>query len=194
MVRKAKNSEDRKDELLQIGIRVFLEGGTKHVSIQKVVQEAGVATGLFYYYFKSKEDFIEQAIAQYIENYVADLEQTVSNKNTSVLNRLYSLMEQFKIRFCEANEIINDELLQTPQHLALEGYIVQRLHPIITDFLEEGNQNGSFNISVPDVTALFLVCGMIGILQRAQFADSNCVYSEARRLVFTILSITEEEK
>ena len=53
MPRVVKDPEERKEELLQIGIRFFLQGGAKNVSIQKVVNEANVATGLFYYYFET---------------------------------------------------------------------------------------------------------------------------------------------
>lgn len=53
MSRIVKDPEERKEELLQIGIHFFLQGGAKNVSIQNVVKEANVATGLFYYYFKT---------------------------------------------------------------------------------------------------------------------------------------------
>lgn len=55
MSRIVKKPDIRRQELLDIGIKLFFEAGGKGVSIQEVVKQAEVATGLFYYYFKSKD-------------------------------------------------------------------------------------------------------------------------------------------
>ena len=61
MTRTVKKPDIRRQELLDIGVKLFFEAGKKEISIQEVVKQANVATGLFYYYFKSKNDFIDEA-------------------------------------------------------------------------------------------------------------------------------------
>ena len=62
MSRIVKKPDIRRQELLDIGIKLFFEAGGKGVSIQEVVKQAEVATGLFYYYFKSKDEFLDEAL------------------------------------------------------------------------------------------------------------------------------------
>ena len=60
MARTVKKPDIRRQELLDIGIKLFFEVGEKGISIQQVVKQADVAIGLFYYYFKSKEEFLDE--------------------------------------------------------------------------------------------------------------------------------------
>ncbi|MCL1964863.1 MAG: TetR/AcrR family transcriptional regulator [Firmicutes bacterium] len=191
MPRIIKKPEERKEELLQIGIRFFLQGGGKNVSIQKVVHEANVATGLFYYYFKTKEDFIEQALERYAYDYIIALEKIVGSKSVPVLERLDSLMKQLNSRFREVLKINDDALLNTPWHLALEELIIQRAHKTIAAFVQEGWESGHFRVSDPGITALYLLCGLMGVLLRADASNSDKAHEEIGRLVFYTLGLEQ---
>ncbi|TCL55028.1 TetR family transcriptional regulator [Kineothrix alysoides] len=190
MSRTVKDPEERKEELLQIGIDLFLQGGDKNVSIQKVVNRADVATGLFYYYFKTKEEFIEQAHERYLHDYVVDLEKIVCDKEMPVMDRLEFLLKQFNNRFYEVAKMYQSAPPDHPKHFALlEGLIVSKLHQTITGFVKEGCEAGFFKVADPELTALFVVCGLTGILQRINFIENGDANEEIRRLVFSILSI-----
>jgi AcrR family transcriptional regulator len=187
-----KDSEERKEELLQIGIQLFLQGGTKSVSIQNVVKEAKVATGLFYYYFKNKEDFMQQSLERYAYDYIIKIRKIVENKNLPILERLDSLIIQLNIRFGEVIKINNDELLNTPHHLALEEAIIQQAHKMMSGFIREGNESRYFRVSDPDLTALYLVCGLMGALLRTSESNSDKTNEEIKRLVINTLAVDEK--
>ena len=190
MSRIVKDPEERREELLQIGIRFFLQGGDINVSIQKVVKEANVATGLFYYYFKTKEEFLEKAHERYLHDYVGHLEEIIRNKNIAVMDRLNLLLEQFGIRFREVSRMYQDKPPNNPKHFAiLESLIINKLAESVTVFVKEGCETGCFHTASPDLTALFVVCGLVGILQRIHFVDSCRADEEIRRIVLTALSI-----
>ncbi len=190
MSRTVKDPEERKEELLQIGIDLFLQGGDKNISIQKVANRADVATGLFYYYFKTKEEFIEQAHERYLHDYVVDLEKIVCDKKISVMDRLEFLLKQFSTRFYEVAGMYQSAPSNHPKHFALlEGLIVSKLHKTVTGFVKEGCEAGFFKVADPELTALFVVCGLAGILQRINLIKNGDANEEIRRLVFSILSI-----
>ncbi len=44
----SKKPDIRRQELLDIGVKLFFEAGEKEISIQEVVKQANVATGLFF--------------------------------------------------------------------------------------------------------------------------------------------------
>lgn len=191
MSRVVKEAEERKEELLKIGLRFFLQGGSKNVSIQKVVNEANVATGLFYYYFKTKEDFINQALQRYLDDYIINLERIAGNKDVPILKRLDLLMKQFNVRYDEVIRVNDDEIIDTPQHHVLEGLIIQRAHKTMAEFIKEGWESGCFAIIDPGTTAFYLICGLMGTLLRANASNSNKANEEIKRLVFSTLSINE---
>lgn len=52
-----------KEKLLSVGFPMLKEFGMIHMSIPKIAASAGIGTGTFYRFFKSKEDYIYQVIA-----------------------------------------------------------------------------------------------------------------------------------
>ena len=54
--RNVKDPEERKRELINIASRLFEKYGYEKVSVRDILAEVNGAPGMFYYYFKSKED------------------------------------------------------------------------------------------------------------------------------------------
>ena len=67
MPRTVKDPEERKGELLDTAMRLFAEKGYDNVSVRSVAREAGVASGLAYHYFDSKQRLFDAAIGHYAE-------------------------------------------------------------------------------------------------------------------------------
>ena len=67
MPRTVKDPEERKAELLDTAMRLFAEKGYDNVSVRSVAREAGVAPGLAYHYFDSKQRLFDAAIGHYAE-------------------------------------------------------------------------------------------------------------------------------
>ena len=49
----------KKQEIVEISKNLINEKGVNNVSIRDIVKSVGMAQGLFYYYFKSKEEILE---------------------------------------------------------------------------------------------------------------------------------------
>lgn len=63
--RTVKEAGERRVELLETAMRLFAERGYDNVSVRAVAREAGVAPGLAYHYFDSKERMFAEAIEHY---------------------------------------------------------------------------------------------------------------------------------
>ena len=56
---KGEKGERRRNELLKIAYRMFIEKGYDNTSIDEIIATAGIAKGTYYYYFPSKEATLE---------------------------------------------------------------------------------------------------------------------------------------
>lgn len=66
MKRNSKKPEVRKQELIEIAAKLFAEKGYEAVSVRDILEVVNGAPGMFYYYFKSKQDIYVAAMEQYI--------------------------------------------------------------------------------------------------------------------------------
>ena len=59
MAARADRQADRRRQILQAAVKVFAEKGFHASRVGDVAEEAGIAYGLVYHYFESKEDLLE---------------------------------------------------------------------------------------------------------------------------------------
>ena len=66
---------DRRGELLQAAVRVFARDGFHGARVGDIAEEAGVAHGLLYHYFRSKEEVLETIFRSSWEELVRETER-----------------------------------------------------------------------------------------------------------------------
>lgn len=64
MARTPRIAEDRREQIIDAAMRVFAEKGFARATNRDIAHEAGITTGLIYYYFKSKEDLLRAALEE----------------------------------------------------------------------------------------------------------------------------------
>ena len=73
MSRITKEPEVRRQEILDTAMKLFYEKGYEKTSITDIAREMGVAQGLCYRYFSSKEMIFDSALDQYAKMQAAQL-------------------------------------------------------------------------------------------------------------------------
>ena len=66
MARISKAPEVRRQELLNTAMELFARQGYEETSMSDIARAAGVAQGLCYRYFDSKQKLFQEAMAQYV--------------------------------------------------------------------------------------------------------------------------------
>lgn len=78
------NKQEKKDKLLSSAYKLFCTKGINNTSIQDIVEDAGVAKGTFYLYFKDKYDLQEILV---IKKSYTLFNEALNKLNTDVIKR-----------------------------------------------------------------------------------------------------------
>ena len=77
-MREKKNPDERKQEIIQVAGELFATNGYKKTQVKDIVQSIGVAQGLFYYYFKSKEEVMAAVAEEYAAEIINEIEKNIN--------------------------------------------------------------------------------------------------------------------
>lgn len=88
MTRTVKEPEERRRELLACAMRLFAEQGYDNVSVRAVARAAGVAPGLAYHYFDSKQALFSAAIEDYARRCAEDVCRIFDERDAPLDERL----------------------------------------------------------------------------------------------------------
>ncbi|MCR5604394.1 MAG: TetR/AcrR family transcriptional regulator [Lachnospiraceae bacterium] len=139
-----KKGERRKQELLKIAYRMFIEKGYENTSIDEIIAEAGIAKGTYYYYFESKEATLEAVIDMMIEEEVGRAKEALET-SLPVPKKLVSVIYSFRPAQDEQG-IVNalDAKENIVMHEKVNRRIVEEAVPLLTEVVEEGISQGIF--------------------------------------------------
>lgn len=91
--------EQRREQLLDLGVRLFANHSLDEISIDVVAREAGISRGLLYHYFGDKMAFREAVVRRAAEALVA---QTAPPETGEPVERLLASMTAY-VDFVDAN-------------------------------------------------------------------------------------------
>lgn len=154
-MRISKNGDIRKQELLDAALKLFYEKGYERTSVNDIIDVVEVTKGAFYYYFKSKEEVLENIAWQQAEKLIEIAKQAANEEYLDAagkINRLISLAQGYKTANIEQRMKIF-KVMNTDDNIKLGRRMfentVKLSLPIIQEIVEQGNREGVFNVSFP---------------------------------------------
>lgn len=100
MQKKAIKDNARKNDILKAASKCFIADGFEGTSIRRIMDEAGAEVGLFYYYFKSKDDIY----SAFIESLFTDYKQKITAMTQNAVRAPYTaLTDAFGLFTAEAD-------------------------------------------------------------------------------------------
>lgn len=198
MTRVSKPPQERKSEILSAALELFLQNGYENTSVSDIVERVGVAQGLFYYYFRTKEEVYHAAMEQYADECTARLIAIVQEKSSffEKIERVLELMEGYVV--VSARVTVNPKTL--PERLDMDTrlsiHVAQALVDPVAAILEELNQTESIQIENPEFTATFLIFGIFGLIHGNPDHSHDPAFfrsAEVTRIISGILGLTPEQ-
>ncbi len=198
MVRISKPPQERRREILSTALELFLKNGYEKTSVGDIVEKIGVAQGLFYYYFRSKEEVYRAAMEQYADDCTACL--------ISIIQDTLPLRDKIDKVFAYMTGLIADSghalmsAASLAEHIDTDNrfsiHVAQSLIDPISGILEELNEKGLTAIRSPEQAATFLIFGIFGLIHGSPDHNHDPAFfrsDEVIRMIAGVLGLTAEQ-
>lgn len=194
MKRISKEPDVRRQELMDIGFELYMKGGGEGFSIKDVVRRADVATGLFYYYFKSKEAFIDEVLNGFIVKNMVAIEQILHDDQLTIIQKLQASLDVFWAFTEKLAPYKNEDSFQTMQHFQLEQKILTQMQAPLQKLIENGVKKNLFHTENPRLAAGFIVYGLSSVAHSKELMRDGNNEKEVMNVVLSILKYQEENE
>jgi len=175
MSRTVKKSAERKDELLDIAIRLFLQQGFENTSVKDIYMEASGSFGMFYHHFKSKEEIFAMAMDRFVGQFIDKFSEILCD-NEIPLEKRYSVAVIRLVEFLHGRDKVcgyeREEIDISVFRLMSLKILSESIQPVEL-FLEECMENGKINIDDTHQAAIFITYGIYGILREEGLRTSS---------------------
>jgi AcrR family transcriptional regulator len=168
MARITKDPAERANEIIAVAEELFISKGFTATAVSDIVGKIGVAQGLFYYYFKSKEEVLDAIVERYADLL---LQTTQDIAQDNAINAIVKIQRIFSAMFDlgKGKEKLVDYIHQQSyeeMHNKLAVKMTEKLIPIFAALFRQGMTEGLFTMKDPDVTAEILLPGLAESLNR----------------------------
>ncbi|MGE5458983.1 MAG: TetR/AcrR family transcriptional regulator [Methanobacterium sp.] len=152
--------EDRKREILDAARELFFEKGYINTSIGEIAKKIGIAQGLFYHYFNSKDEVFCMVMEEFTDEIIGRLKHVIALPNVSLHEKIDQIFKVLLDIDDRRDPSLSDELhftVQTELHSRLTMRIAEEMKDSVKTMLEE---NGIAN---SHAAAYLITFGAIGI-------------------------------
>jgi TetR/AcrR family transcriptional regulator, transcriptional repressor for nem operon len=166
---RTKPAEQRRADLMKAGEALFISKGIAATTLEEITDGAGVSKGLFYVYFRSKDDLVSALQEEFAIEF-SERVASAASRQTDFGAKLDACVDSAFEAFRELNDLhevlfrhschgAHDDLAHEPSHA--------RLVSAIQKILEDGIAAGAFHFDDPQTTASLFYMAMHAFDQKA---------------------------
>lgn len=168
---------DKRDSIIESALKLFEEKGYHNTKISDIVQDAGMAQGTFYLYFKSKEDMFRQVAEACLDEIVGALAQGSSGTEDSGEDRmLHRIIRQTLVIYYENRtilNIINQHGSASPEIADISKHFYGKMASVIKGMLVHYQAYPGYTDEQLEMTA-YAKIGMVEMASYQWFIERKC--------------------
>ncbi len=184
--------EEVRDYIVSVASKLFTRHGFKKTTMDEIAMACHKGKSSIYYYFKSKEEIFRAVVERDAEELKERLDRTIRKDDRAVdrlkayiLFRLHRVrtLENFYAALNEDSLSHMDFILEIRRNFDME----ERL--LVSEILEDGMRNGSFQITSSDIGAIAFSAMMKGLelpllLSEEHKTDREEILEDLIRILF----------
>jgi TetR/AcrR family fatty acid metabolism transcriptional regulator len=153
---------DRRRLLLDAAVRVFARAGYHACRVDDIAREAGVAHGLLYHYFSSKEEVLETIFRETWSQMLAAVREVERSGAPALeqLRKVVAIVLRSWARDPDVIRVLVREVARTP-HLAREIGEIQEAFSVLERIIKHGQDAGEFRDDLDPRLASQVVYGAL---------------------------------
>jgi AcrR family transcriptional regulator len=161
--------EKKRKSIMQAALKIFSKKGYSPAVLDEVAQEAGIAKGTLYLYFKDKEDLFYSTLMSVIDNLAELLEERISEDLDPI--EVLEMISLIQIQYFSQNReffniyltILNYNLLSNYTRL-FESMLERKkaLYAFEAEIVEQGKKQGLIR---NDIATEDIVIGFNGLIE-----------------------------
>jgi AcrR family transcriptional regulator len=198
LVERTSAVEDKRRQLLDAAVRVFARKGFHASRVGDIAEEAGVAHGLLYHYFTSKDEVLE---AVFHENWSVLLERIANVEETDEpaadqLRHIATIVLRTWLHLPDVVRVVIREFGRSPELEERLGELTQPINAI-QRVIERGIERGEFRHDIDPRFAAAVVYGSIDelltawVLGRLPAEEEDVAAAERTLLEVSLLGLQE---
>ena len=159
-MRRIKEPEVRKSEILDAAQKLFIEKGYAKTTVTDILNVHGLSKGVFYYYFKSKEEVMDAIIMRIVSADVAAAKEIADDPDLPAIPKLFQILFAQKPQNGRGKEEMLEQFHQPSNAEMHQKSLVQsilQLTPVLTQVIEQGIRENVMATDYPHETMEFLL-------------------------------------
>ena len=183
MKKGSKPPEERRKELVAAAARLFSERGYESVSVRDILAEVNGAPGMFYYYFKSKQDIYLATMEDYISENLGkkcalmeDTQMSFEERRSLLSEIIIKDIHGYAARFpSSGDDTISDTSYKIYDLVQMLGKLIHPYALFMLQGIREGKIKNRFGITEEnaDTVSAFVLYGIWGLIYNDRFTDSK---------------------
>ncbi|MEW5748411.1 MAG: TetR/AcrR family transcriptional regulator [Candidatus Thermoplasmatota archaeon] len=159
MPRVTKERDERREEFIEASKALFNKKGFENTTVDDIVDAVGVAKGLFYYYFESKDALLDEITDAFVQEIKMAITSAASRGDLSAVAKMELLLEasgDIKVKSMALVRYFH-EARNRHLHLAVEERVMEFLVPALQDIIRQGVEEGVFDTKQPHHASLAII-------------------------------------
>jgi AcrR family transcriptional regulator len=159
----------RREAFVDVALRLIQLRGYEQMSVQDVLAELDASKGAFYHYFDSKRALLQAVVDRITDAALAAVAPLVSDPHLSAVQKLEGffsgiaawkterrdlMLAMIEVWVSDDNAIVREKSRRS---------IRERLVPLLTPIVEQGVEEGLFDVRSPEETATVIVLLVLGL-------------------------------
>ncbi|NCB93385.1 MAG: GNAT family N-acetyltransferase [Clostridia bacterium] len=194
MPRKPVLEGGKRDEIIDVALGLFFEKGYDGTSVRAIQKSVGSEVGLFYYYFKNKDDLFDKVLDRFFKHYIDDFTRIVEHGRRNPCRIMSDFFEYMEVE----TALFRDRYAEN-MHRTVRWAIREHTLTIIEPFLRQivDIQSEYYHVKpklTPDVAALYLTHGTGSSILHEDQEKYGKMRGDVRRGVSLIMGMSAEEQ
>jgi AcrR family transcriptional regulator len=163
---RAAASADKRRQILDAAVRVFARQGFHHCRVSDIADEAGVAYGLVYHYFGSKDEVLDTLFLERW-NVMLDLIRDIDRQEIPARDKLYAIASFIVDSYRHDPDLMKVIIVEVTRAANSFGQThlaeIREAYALIAAIVEKAQAEGAFT---SEITAQFAAMAFYGAIEQ----------------------------